>query len=349
MLHSTFKINPLSNTNFQPKSFWKRPEGVTGVLFLVGAAAAGLYFGAAYLTVILEALQTTLGIIGTALVVATLLFLVIDKRSRNLISYSYRSVMRWITGLFVQLDPVGILKNYLDDMKKSLRDMSKQIGSLRGQMRRLRGSIEQNQRDMDNNMRLAHRAQQEGNQTQIALNARKAARLRDSNVKLESLYQRMEVMLRVLTKMYQNSEIMYEDTKDQIKIKEQERKMIRASHSAMRSAMNIINGNNDKRAMFDQAMEVLADDVANKVGEMERFMDVSKGFMESIDLQNGVFEEEGLEMLEKWEKESTNFLLGDDVQLLNQGKKSEINLNEEVPVRNKVPKAKGNDYTNLFD
>jgi hypothetical protein len=63
--------------------------------------------------------------------------------------------------------------------------------------------------------------------------------------------------------------------------------------------------------MFDMAMEAVAEDVANKVGEMERFMELSANFMDSVDLQNGVFEEEGLQMLEKWEKESTLMLLGE--------------------------------------
>ena len=39
-------------------------------------------------------------------------------------------------------------------------------------------------------------------------------------------------------------------------------------------------------------------------------MEMSSNFMQSVDLQNGVFEEEGIKMLEKWEKESTLMLLG---------------------------------------
>jgi len=74
--------------------------------------------------------------------------------------------------------------------------------------------------------------------------------------------------------------------------------------------MSIIKGDPDRRAMFDQAMEGIADDVANKVGEMEQFMDMSSEFMDSIDLQNGVFEEKGLRMLEEYEKKSTLLLLG---------------------------------------
>lgn len=39
-------------------------------------------------------------------------------------------------------------------------------------------------------------------------------------------------------------------------------------------------------------------------------MEMSSNFMNSIDLQNGVFEEQGMQMLEKWEKESSLLLMG---------------------------------------
>jgi hypothetical protein len=112
--------------------------------------------------------------------------------------------------------------------------------------------------------------------------------------------------------MHGNSEILLEDTRDQIKVKEEERKAIRASHSAMQSAMNVIQGDSDKRVMFDEAIEVIAEDVAHKVGEMERFMELSSGLMDSIDLQQGVFEDQGLKMLEEWEKESSLMFLDEE-------------------------------------
>ena len=159
-------------------------------------------------------------------------------------------------------------------------------------------------------MLIAKKAKEQGNESAMLLSSRKAARLQESNQKYTELNNKMSILYRVLTKMYSNSEILIEDTTDQVKVKEQERKAIRASHSAMRSAMSIIRGDADKRAMFDQAMEVIADDVANKVGEMERFMEMSSNFVNSIDLQNGVFEEQGLKMLEDYEKHSTLLLLG---------------------------------------
>ena len=94
--------------------------------------------------------------------------------------------------------------------------------------------------------------------------------------------------------------------------------------------------------MYDQALEVISDDVAMKVGEMERFMELSSSFMESVDLQNGVFEEQGLQMLEEWEKKSTLLLMGGD-------KESHLDINaprKEAQIRGN--EKKGN-YDNLFE
>jgi hypothetical protein len=113
----------------------------------------------------------------------------------------------------------------------------------------------------------------------------------------------------------------------------------------MTSAMSVISGDPDKRAMFDRAMEVVADDVANKVGEMERFMDMSANFMNSVDLQNGVFEEEGLKMLEKFEKESSFLLMG------NSSSSSSLDLDSPraTPDPLRKDKSADNSYENLFD
>jgi len=180
---------------------------------------------------------------------------------------------------------------------------------------KMRNIVAENNGEIEKNMAIARKAKQMGDQKSMMLSSRKAARLKESNGKYSALHKKMSVLYKVLSKMYTNSEILLEDTVDQVKVKEQERKAIRASHSAMSSAMSIIKGDSDKRAMFDQAMEVIADDVSNKVGEMERFMEMSSDFMNSVDLQNGVFEEQGLKMLEEYEKKSTLLLLGGEEKL----------------------------------
>ncbi len=308
--------NPIDTDNFKQKSFWQKPEGVTGTVFLVGIAAALGFVLVKFGGALAIAAANTVYLAIMLLVLALIVYMVLDPKMRNLVGYMYKSVMRWITGMFVTIDPVGILKNYVDDLADNLRKMSKQIAALRGQMRKLSTIMDDNNKEIKKNMALASAAQKKGNQSALTLSTRKAARLKESNAKYKNLHAKMDVMHKILSKMYQNSEILLEDTKDQVQLKEQERKAIRGSHSAMKSAMSVISGDPDKRAMFDAAMENIADDVANKVGEMERFMEMSSSFMDSVDLQNGVFEEEGLKMLEKFEKQSSILLMGDSSETL---------------------------------
>ena len=326
----------------QTKSFWKRPEGVTGGVVLVALIAGITLIFDRIITAVLPLLNSTVGLAGLVFALGAVVFIALDSKARNLIWYFYQSLMRWITGIFVKIDPISILKSFIEDLENNLRNLSKQIGALRGQMRQLKGTMDANTADIKKNMTLAEQAQKKNDEKNVTLSARKAGRLQDANAKYEVLYQRMEVLYRILTKMYETSEIVLEDTKDQVQLKEQEYRAISASHSAIRSAMSIISGDPDQRARFDQALETLANEVSGKVGEMERFMDTSRNLMASIDLQNGVFEEDGLRLLEQWERESP--LLGTPVK---ETKATEKPLDLNTPPQEILRET--NDYSKLFD
>jgi hypothetical protein len=336
---------------FRSKTFWERPEGVTGAIFLTALIAAIGFLAVKSIALIIAALTSGPGLIITLAVLGTIIFTVLDSKARNLVWYMYKSAMRWITGIFVKLDPIAILKGYVSDLKENLRKMNRQISMLRGQMHKLQELILNNRKEIQSNLSLASQAKETDKQAVLILKSRKAGRLKESNMKLEDLYKKMEILYRVLGKMYENSEVMLEDIEDQVEIKEQERKAIHASHSAMKSAMSIISGDKDKRMVFDMALEAIAEDVANKVGEMERFMDMSENFMKSVDLQNGIFEEEGLKMLEKWEKEGVSSILGEQKQTLLEQADDDANvldLNAPLARPEKVETRK-NQYDSFFE
>ena len=193
--------------------------------------------------------------------------------------------------------------------------------------------------------KIADAAKKNDKQAIMVLKSRAAGRLQDSNVRLDELFRKMEIMHRVLVKMYENSEIMAIDLEDQVKVKKVERSAIQATHSAMSSAMSILSGDPDKKKMFDMALEAVNDDVSQKIGEMQRFMDLSSNFMNSIDLQNGVFEEEGMIMLERWEKEGVSRLLGEDKNtIVQQGNSGTLDLNGPKA----DPQTGGNKYDSFF-
>ncbi len=336
---------------YKPKTFWERPEGVTGGIFIAGIIVALGIITVKSLAFVIGALTSGVGLIVSLLVLGTIIFTALDPKARNLVWYMYKSAMRYITGIFVKMDPIAILKGYVSDLKENLRKMNRQISMLRGQMHKLQELILNNRKEIQSNLSLASQAKETDKQAIMILKSRKAGRLKESNMKLEDLYKKMEILYRVLGKMYENSEVMLEDIQDQVEIKDQERKAMYASNSAMKSAMSIITGNGDKRMMFDMALEAVADDVANKVGEMERFMDVSENFMKSVDLQNGIFEEEGLKMLEKWENEGVSSILGDQKQTLLKAAADDSNvLDINAPLKRPQPvEVRKNQYDTFFE
>ncbi|NOT37585.1 MAG: hypothetical protein HOP11_09445 [Saprospiraceae bacterium] len=328
---------------FKSKNFWQKPEGFTGGLFMLGIVGGLGYLLYKFLPSLILLTTHTISLVSSLLVLGLILYVILDPKARNLLWYMYKSTMRWITGIFVNIDPIGILKSYVADLRDNLGKMNKQIGRLRSQLHLLKEQIHNNNKQIDSNLTMAKEAKEGNHESVMVLKSRQAGRLKESNIKLEDLYKKMEILYKVLNKMYQSSELMAEDITDQVKLKEQERAAIHASHSAMKSAMSVISGDKDQRALFDEALDAMADDVSSKVGEMEQFMEISENFMSSVDLQNGIFEEEGLKMLEKWEKHGVSTILGNEKSVLVSGDK--MLLDSPVPERENTENS---NYDKLF-
>ncbi|MFN0016010.1 MAG: PspA/IM30 family protein [Saprospiraceae bacterium] len=322
------------------KPFWQRPEGITGGIVLATLLVGGGFLLNSILPALIALAQNGLYLSGMLAVTGAIVFMALDPKARNLVWYLYKSAMRWITGLFVQIDPIGILKSYIGDLENNLRNLSKQVGALRGQMRQLKGIMDGNNTEIQKNMAVAERAKNQSDEKNLTIATRKAGRLQEANAKYDVFHKKMELLYRVLSKMYEDSEIMLEDTRDQVILKEQEYRAIKASHNAIRSAQSILTGNPDQRVLFDQALEAMAEEVSQKVGDMERFMDTSRNLLDSIDLQNGVFQEEGLLLLEKWEKHSP---LGSAPPRQPQGKPLDLNTPSKETLKS------GEEYHKFFD
>ena len=340
------------------KTFWEKPEGKTGMLFAAGGILGVLLIMAKWGSTLVNAAQNTM-ILGMYVLAAVAIgYVLMDKRFRAMVFYMYKGIMRFLTGLFIQIDPIAVLKTYLDDLKKNHDNMDRQIGRLRGVLAELQRKIRDNESVAKNNMALAAQAQkklasadqdtQASMRAQVMLKTRKAGRLKETNRTFMELYTKIEMIYRVLSKMYTNCGVLIEDTEDSIEVKATEWKTIKMAHGAMRSAMNIIRGDKDKRAIYEEALDIMANDLDTKVGEMQRFMEVSQNFLDGVDLQNGVFEEKGLEMLEKWEKDADSWLLGDEKgKLIADAADSQQVLDIDSPVAQSA--AHTNRYSELFN
>jgi len=340
----------MNGLNAKPKSFWEKPEGTTGMVFMVGLIFGGGFLLYKFLPFIITLLENTLYTIFLGVSIFAILWIGFDPRFRNLLFFTYKSLMRFVTGVFITIDPIGIIENYIDTLKDHLKKIDKQISSVRGQLEGLKREIQHNTSKIQQNLNLVKAAKKSGNAkfgTNVKLAARSTGRLQNTNLTFKDLLVKMEGLYRTLNKTKEAASFMITDIEEEVDVKKRERKIVLAGHSAIRSAMKIIRPEDDKKAMFDMTMEFMAEDVANKVGDIEHFMEVSEGFINGVDLQNGAFEEEGWEILEQWEKEGS-LVLGDNKEkILKTAKDDKQVLDLDDPI-DKEPVKRSNQFSNLF-
>jgi hypothetical protein len=305
------------------KSFWERPEGTTGMITLAGLGVGVFFllklFGGAILGVMNTGIEIlgkgiTLTIMGAFL--AALLYVVTNSKFQNLMRYIFKSIMRAITGTFIEIDPIGIMKGYVDDLKKKLLTITDSIAKLNGQIKILERQISENSRNASIALQTAKVAQEQGKTAAFTLNARKNGRFEKSNETLGNLLATLKLHYRALNKYKEASEITIEDIQSEVEVKEKERIAIRASWTAMKAARAILKGDDDARELFNQAMEYTAADYGNKLGEIESFMENSQSFIETLDLTNGVYEADALDRIKQWEDKADSILLGDQKRIM---------------------------------
>jgi len=337
---------------YKPKSFWSRPEGKLGAtVLLCGAAAIGLMHNpiVAFFRSLFDSQFSTMGLfaaLGAVCLVAT------DSRARKLVGYVFKGLMRKITGLFVQLDPIKNLESYIEYLKKNREEMNSNIQKLRGQLSKLRSIVSQNQNEMDQNIRIARQAKLQNRAELIAVNTRQYGRLKELNTKYETMIDKMNVLYNVLTRIYTSIAYMIQDTENEVRLRKQEATAIMSGYSAMKHAMNIINGDPDRKMMFDMANEALANDVYAKIGEMETFIELSGDFIDNVNIQNAAFEQQGTELIEKLEKMEREGLQYLEANKLPQGDVVHMTASEiDAAIRNKgekIPAGAPRDFTNIY-
>lgn len=292
--------------NYTPKTFFERPEGKTGMAFIVIGVFVFLIAGNTIMPYIITALQNTIHAAILGGIVLGTVWLLMNKKFRLLCWNLYKSTMRFITSMLVTIDPIGIMKNYIQYMIEKLADMDKQIAILGGQINKLKATIHDRKKTAEECADLARQAQKKNDNEQFTILSRKMVRAKEFVETLNTTLEKMNFLYRLLDKMKKNVTLLLEDTKDEVETREIQYTTVKAANKAMSTAQRLIEGDEAKE-LFDQSMEFVADDIANKLAEMERAMEASENFMKKADLTNGIWDEKGLKILEELDKGGSLF------------------------------------------
>jgi len=308
------------STEAERRSFWSRPEGLLGLVVVAGLFGTGLYYYNEIVKFLIDVARNTLHLAFLLGALALVIFLVTSRDIRTGLFFLFKTLMRKITGLVIQLDPIAILKIYIEDLKQKRQKMQGQIDTLAGQMVKLNKKINENNEEIKQKFAEANKAsslatERPGMKEAAQLATIEGAGLQQMNEKLLPLQRNIKMVLAFMEKVNTSADYIIKETEIKVRLKEVEYKIVKESSSALRTAVSIFKGDPDKKFYFDESMEYIQDDMSQKLGEMKRAMDLSMDFINSVDVQNGVLSDKGAAMLEAYNR--------GDIKLVNLDAKTE--------------------------
>jgi hypothetical protein len=292
------------------RSFWSRPEGKTGVVLLAGGAGALVWGWGRIVPFLVGMMVDTLHLAALVAAAGALLYVALSPRTH----LAFRLLARALTGLLVEIDPVGILRDRLAQMRRQRDEMRARIDEVGGQIGVLARAIETNRSSAEENLKqasLARRTAQAAvteedalrRSLQVTVKANRAGRLEKQNMSYGQLLAKLRTVHDFLVRWSASVDAYIEDAEDQVRQAEIERKTIHSAYRAFRAALRAIRGKAADQEIYDLAMEHLADDAGRKLGEMESFQRDARAFMDDMDVQRGVITEDALRRLDRFEQQ----------------------------------------------
>ena len=295
------------NNDTSKGSFWSRPEGITGMLVLGALGAVGLVYFNRIVEFLIRATENALYLAALLGLLALIVFLFTSRDVRTAVFFLYKTLMRKITGTVIQLDPIAIMKIYVQDLREKREKMQGQIDTLAGQLVKLNKKINENNESIKQKFAEANKANElaatrPGMKEAATLATMEGAGLQEMNEKLFPLQRNMKLVLDFMEKVNKSADYLIKETDIKVRLKETEYRIVKESSNALKTAVSIFKGNPDKKFYFDESMEYIQDDMSKKLGEMKRAMDLSMDFINGVDIQNGMLSDKGQNLLEAYNR-----------------------------------------------
>lgn len=285
-------------------SYWSKPEGIVSLLVLAALGATGLIYFDRIVQFLVRVVENTLYLAVLVAALAFLIFLFTSRDVRTAVFFLWKSFTRGLAGTVIQLNPIAIMKIYVEDLKEKRQKMQGQIDTLAGQAVKLNKKINENNETIKHKFAEANKANsmtdRPGMKEAAHLATIEGAGLQEMNEKLLPLQRNIQMVLAFMEKVNTSADFLIKETEIKVKLKEAEYQIVKESSSALKTAVSIFKGNPDKKFYFDESMEYIQNDMSQKLGEMKRAMDLSMDFINGVDIQNGILTDKGQAMLEAY-------------------------------------------------
>jgi len=299
-----------SSTPKPARTFWQRPEGKVGGGIMAALGVALAYAFVKALPTLINIAENTLYLAGLIGIIAVLYCMVfVWDRPRTLLFYGLQMISRWITGNFVELDPVAILKSFVRQMEKRREVIRDRLGRIVGVRRMVEAKIARSEKERQDALRLAKAAQGTGDEDGLNAHAEIAARRARDIEEYRSMQAQMTNIEKLLQRVLRRADYHIQTAQDEANQLADKHTITGAVASATAAAQGIF-GDTDLAEVRDMAAARIRDDYEKRLGELQTLIDLTD-FDHAVDLNQMAFRQEGLAQLEEAEKKVSAAELAD--------------------------------------
>ena len=288
-----------SLSNFSPKSFWNKPEGKPGMILMAAMAAAGAYGLYLALPFLITLVTNTIYLGVLVGVLIAMIYVVMNGTVQTLAKNIFQSACRLIARAYTEIDPIGILRNQLDDMVKAKRQLDDTIQKFAGSDQKLTGKISTKQALIQQLLAKAQElrnriAQGRAKNNDEAETWKLQAETWESQAGLENQgmeqLQSLETTTAEMLDKFRHWSRVSDAKIDRMKIKVDfyaaQREAILEAQKVLGIGMRLLKGDPEQLKLVDGALDFLTDEASRTVGEIQEFNRESDKMLLDIDVEN---------------------------------------------------------------
>lgn len=296
------------------RSFWERREGTFGKYVLIGAAlllaGLGVFFWGIILPFLIGVVGNTIQLVALIGVLLVLTSPVWSSRVRLFVNNAFQLAMRWGYQTLIAKDPIGMLRNNVDTLRKQGEEFDKAVSQLAGSKQRLESDIQSNTDAIAKDKSLCASAgamaeKLTGQLPQLAGNRKQEQALNIQRLQLQIQGYKQSAGINLQTiraetpilaetnRMYDQlcrlrdlAQFKVESLSQQADMYAKQRATILASQKALGAAGRILKGDPQQLAIVDQTIEYLNNEAADTIGAMNDFNRWSEKYLTDMDVQN---------------------------------------------------------------
>lgn len=297
------ELVPFGSSN-KSISNWEKPGGKFGMVVagLLGAGGLMLLYKALPFMITMAQNVITLGILCA--VIAGVLFLITNKDFRRFISVGYFVLMRKLVGFVIELDPIAIVKRRVLMLKKKMSEIQTLLGKLNGSIKEMERKLNERTKEFKQKVQEVKVYNEQGGDKKLnaQMVERQVVRLQDLIGTYQNNLTQSKKWFEILTKLYQMSELTVADTEAEVEIRSEQFEQMKKQHNTFKGIMSVVKGDPDEIALFTEAMDFMARDISEKLGEMEFVIESAGGLMDQYETGKIISSRQANEIIAKYDE-----------------------------------------------